>query len=312
MAPLDHRRPGFSRRAHYSIFTGYLVAVLGALLGLALLVLALLRPHSFTGLRVVASEIAAPLGETVARLRGAGRDAAAVVTGFVRAGSQNIALRREVEAARVLQVRAQAVEQENRRLKRLLGLIERERRPVAVGRLIGSTAGSTRRHATLHAGWRQGVRVPMPVRSATGLIGRVLEVGPNTSRVLLVTDGENLVPVRRASDGVAAFSTGRPDGRLVLKLINMGINPLKPGDVFVTSGAGGLYRPNIPVARVETLTRDGAIARVVEDPASAEFAVVEPVFVPPAPPVPQEAGGEASADAASGAATGAGDAADAG
>jgi rod shape-determining protein MreC len=65
-----------------------------------------------------------------------------------------------------------------------------------------------------------------------------------------------------------------------VKLINMGINPLKIGDVFVTSGSGGLYRPNIPVAVVETLTRDGAIARIVSDPAAADFVIVDPVFVP--------------------------------
>ena len=64
----------------------------------------------------------------------------------------------------------------------------------------------------------------------------------------------------------------------MLKLINMGINPLKRGDVFVTSGAGGLYRPGIPVAVVESRTRDGAIARILGDPAAADFVIVEPIF----------------------------------
>ena len=118
----------------------------------------------------------------------------------------------------------------------------------------------------------------MPVRSALGLVGRVLEVGPNTARVLLVTDPENVVPVRRIGDGVVAFSQGRADGRLVLKLVNLGINPLKRGDVFVTSGSGGLYRPGIPVAIVESRTRDGAIARIFSDPAAAEFVQVDRVF----------------------------------
>lgn len=291
MAPSDQRRPGFSRKAHYSIFTGYVVAVLGALLGIGLLVLALVRPDSFVTMRVAAQEIAAPVGAVSARVRHTASTVTSVVFAYVRAGAQNAALRKEVEAARALQIEAQAVAQENRRLKDLLGLIEGEERPVAAARLIGSTGGSTRRFATLHAGSNQGVGVPMPVRSATGLVGRVLEVGPNTSRVLLVTDSENVVPVRRASDGVAAFSTGRADGRLVIRLINMGVNPLKRGDVFVTSGAGGLYRPNIPVAKVETLTRDGAIAQIVEDPATAEFVIVERVFIAPSPkPVEGEAG----------------------
>jgi len=93
-----------------------------------------------------------------------------------------------------------------------------------------------------------------------------------------VTDRANLVPVRRARDGVAGFTAGEVRGGLLLKLINMGINPLRRGDVFVTSGAGGLYRPGVPVAVVERLTRDGAVTRLVEDPAAAEFVIVEPVF----------------------------------
>ncbi|MET0251842.1 MAG: rod shape-determining protein MreC [Novosphingobium sp.] len=284
MPPQSDRRPGFSRRAQYGIFTGYVVAVLGALAGLALLVVALLRPGSFAGLRAGAGEISAPVGAVTASTRHAGNGLYASIAGYVRAGAQNAELRREVEAGRVAAVRMQAVAQENRRLKALLGLIDREGRPVAVARLIGSSAGSTRRFATLAAGRRQGVRAPMPVRSAKGLIGRVLEVGPDTSRVLLITDGENVVPVRRARDDVAAFSTGRADGRLVIKLLNMGINPLKRGDVFVTSGSGGVYRPGIPVAVVETLTRDGAIARLVEDPAAAEFVLVDRVFEAAEPP----------------------------
>jgi rod shape-determining protein MreC len=49
--------------------------------------------------------------------------------------------------------------------------------------------------------------------------------------------------------------------------------------VFVTSGSGGIYRPGIPVAQVESLLSDGAIARIVSDPAASEFVLVEPVFV---------------------------------
>lgn len=286
MAPHERGRPGFSRRAHYSIFTGYVVAVLGAVVGLALVTLALVRPGTFAAPSAAAAELAAPVGRTVATARRGTRQAAALVAAYVNAGAQNARLRREVAAARARRIEMEGIALENRRLKALLELTVREGRPVAVAHLIGSTASSTRRFATLGAGWRDGVRVPMPLRTEIGLVGRVLQVGPNTARVLLVTDPENVVPVRRAVDGVPAFSTGRSDGRLVLRLINLGINPLRKGDVFVTSGAGGLYPPNVPVAVVESLTRDGAIARIAQDPAAAEFVIVTPVFFP-APPPPE-------------------------
>ena len=134
------------------------------------------------------------------------------------------------------------------------------------------------------------------MHSPLGLVGRVLEVADHTSRVLLITDSESMVPVRRARDGIAAFAQGRGDGTIQLRLISLGINPLKPGDVFVTSGSGGLYRPGTAVAVVMELTRDGAIARVLSDPTASEFVSVEPVFAevaampealaPPPPAVP--------------------------
>ena len=278
MAPPSDRRPGFSRRAQYSIFTRYVAAVGGAIVGVILLAIAMFDPGSFGFLRLGAAEVAAPVGTAGAVSRAGSQSLAAKIDDYFDAADKNAAMRRELVAARAQQVQLQVLAQENRRLRALLGVIDPAQPPVAKARLIASTSASTRRFAILGAGSRQGVQPRMPVRSATGLIGRVLEVGPNTARVLLITDAENVVPVRRASDGVAAFSQGRADGRLTLKLINMGINPLKRGDVFVTSGAGGLYPPGVPVAVVTGRTRDGAIAQIVGDPAAADFVLVDRVF----------------------------------
>ena len=57
---------------------------------------------------------------------------------------------------------------------------------------------------------------------------------------------------------------------------------LRPGDIVVTSGTGGIYAPNVAVAYVVKLADDGAIARPLADPATAQFAIVEPIFEPTA------------------------------
>lgn len=278
MPPPSDRRPGFSRRAQFSIFSGYVAAIGGVLGGVVLIAIAIANPGSFAFLRHGANEIVAPAGAVGSAARSSSRGFFQRIGDYIDAGNTNAALRREVAAARVQQVRGAALGEENRRLKALLGVVETSERPVVTTRLVASSSASTRRFAIIGAGSRQGVQVRMPVRGANGLVGRVLEVGPDTARVLLVTDPENVVPVRRASDGVAAFSEGLADGRLRLRLINIGVNPLKRGDVFVTSGSGGIYRPGIPVAQVERLLSDGAIARIVSDPAASEFVLVEPVF----------------------------------
>ena len=118
----------------------------------------------------------------------------------------------------------------------------------------------------------------MPVRSPRGVVGRVLEVGRDSARVLLLTDSQSVLPVRLAQGNVVAFAEGRGDSLLRIRLVNLGINPLKPGDVFVTSGAGGYYRPGIAVAIVAEKTEDGALARIISDPAATDYVAVEAIW----------------------------------
>ena len=122
----------------------------------------------------------------------------------------------------------------------------------------------------------------MPVRSSTGLIGRIVETGRDTARVLLVTDPDNVVPVRRATDGLPAFVQGAANGRIEIRLINSGVNPVHKGDVFVTSGSGGLYPPNIPVAIATDPHHDGAVGHLASDPADVDYVLVFPSFQPAA------------------------------
>ncbi len=278
MAPPTNRRSGHSRRAQYSNFVGYVIAIAGALVGVVLLLISVSNANAFAGLRTAAQDTAAPTAQLAAKGRTSSQGLWDTISGYFVSGSQNALLRREVEQARVRLAELAAVEEENARLKRLLGLMEEEPSPVAAARLIGSTSSSTRRFATLGAGSREGVGIGMPVRSPLGLVGRVLEVGRTSARVLLITDTESVVPVRRASDGIPAFATGRADGTIQLRLISLGINPLKRGDAFVTSGSGGLYRPGIAIAVVTRITVDGAIAQPLSDPGTTEIVVVDPVW----------------------------------
>lgn len=282
MAPPSSRRSGFSKRAQFSVFAAYLLAGAGALLGLGLLMLSLWQPAAFAPLRGVASDAVAPAGQVTATARSGQQSLLGGIAGYFRAGSQNAALREEMELARIRLAEAEAIKSENRRLKALLGLNDKAVKPVAVARLVGSTATSGRRFAYLGAGRTNGVTAGMPVLSDRGVIGRVLETGRNSARVLLLTDSESVLPVRSAKGDVVAFAEGRGDGMLRVRLVNLGINPLKVGDLMVTSGAGGYYRPGVAVAIIAKITNDGGIARLVAEPSATGFVAVEPVYQPEA------------------------------
>lgn len=293
-----NRRSGSSRRAQYTTFLSYLLGGMGAVVGATLLILSLFNPGAFAWLRGAGADATAPASRALAGGKNESRGVIESIGGYFTLGSRNAAMKRELAIAKVRLVEAEATAEENRRLKALLGLMQTDPKPVAASRLIGSTSSSPRRFATIDVGAMDGIFVGMPVRSQLGVVGRVLEVSRNTSRVLLITDSESVVPIRRAKDEVAGFAQGKADGTLQIRLINLGLNPLRKGDTLVTSGSGGLYRPGIPIAVVMTVTSDGAIARVLSDPGATDYVVVDPIWAQqptPAAPPPASAGAPANA-----------------
>ncbi|WP_336963237.1 rod shape-determining protein MreC [Sphingobium aquiterrae] len=275
MARPPSRRPGYDRKAQYGLFASYVIAVTGACVGLLLVVVAIFDPTGFAAIRSGTQEITRPASAGLSNLVSGIGSLDEHVAAYFLAGSQNIGLRRQVDANRTRLIEAAAIEQENIRLKKLLKLVETERDSVVTARLISSSSSSTRRFALLNAGRLQGVQPGMGVRAPEGLVGRIYTAGPNSAQVLLLTDGSNIIPVRRASDNIAALSTGLDDGTLEIRALSAGRNPFKPGDIMVTSGTGGLYKPNVPVAIVVRLRGEAAIAVPLASPARVDAVMVQ-------------------------------------
>jgi rod shape-determining protein MreC len=291
MAPPRNRRPGFSRRAQYGLFFSYVVAAVGVGIAAVLLVMAQVNPTAFAALRSAMAELTAPISSGGAAIERAIAGVPAAIGNYFHVMHENRQLRAQLTRQHDLLMRARTLSYDNRRLRHLLQLRDRTGGTITAARLVSSSASSTRRFALLNAGGRQGVRAGQPVSGPDGLIGRVLETGPDTARVLLLGDAESAVPVRRTRDGVPAIANGRGDGMLDIRAISLGDTVFKAGDVLVTSGTGGLYPPNIPVARIIRRTRDGALAIPFEQPDTLDFAIVQHSFFrapPPAAPVPPQ------------------------
>lgn len=275
-----HRRPGQSRKAQYSLFVAYVIAVTGAVTGLLLAVLSVVDPVGFAQLRVASHEVTAPIARASRSVIGSISGIDDAVSAYVGAGSQNRRLRKELAATRRQLVATSSLQEENRQLKALLKLQEADKTAIANGYLLTSTSTSSKRIALLSIGRNLGVAAGQPVRGADGLIGRILGSGPSVSQVLLITDIDNIVPVRRARDGLPALAYGRGNGDLDIRTLNIANNPFKPGDILVTSGTGGLYPPNIPVAIVIRRQDDGALARPLADPAKVDAVSVLRPYTP--------------------------------
>jgi rod shape-determining protein MreC len=292
VAPQSSARPGWSRRAQYSLFFSFLAAIAGLVLGLGLLALSVMAPRSYAQVRGAALDLTSPVSRSLAGVTSTVSGLFSGAGYYWDAARQNARLKAENEALRQQAIRARAILQENRQLKALIALSETEVQAVAKGRIVGSSLESERRFAVISAGSGDGVAIGMPVRSPEGLVGRIVDAGATAARVLLVSDRANVVPSRLLRNGQPVIATGRGDGTVDLRPIEVGRNPFRRGDIVVTSGTGGLYAPNIAVARVIRLDDDGAIAVPMADPAKVSFALVERPFEAAALPAAEPAEAE--------------------
>ena len=288
MASPRNRRPGYSRRAQYSLFISYVIFIAGVLVGGVLLLISRLDPPAFSALRAGTAEVTAPVSGGVGWVaRGIGSIPGWIGSWFSVHG-ENARLKDQVTRQEQALLRARAIAYENIRLKKLLAVREPGDDDVVNTRVVSSSASSTRRYALVYAGIAQGVHAGMPVRGPDGLIGRVVEAGPDTARVLMIIDPESVIPVRRLKDGAPGFAAGRGDGMLEVRPIAMANGQFAVGDILVTSGTGGIFPPNVPVAKVTERGRDSALATPLARPDVLDYATVMKAFMPPPPPPPTD------------------------
>ena len=292
------RRTSYARREQNLALIGAVVT--GAVLatGLLLLVLSRVNPAYSLRLRGAAVDVVAPFWATVRApfdVLSGGIDTIGDYIGAVprarRLAAENAALRRALQDRNALVA-------ENGALRRLVKVVEPRLGLVAIARFAGASSGSYARTAMVAAGSSEGVFAGQAVRADAGLVGRTVEAGSHAARLLLLTDPNSRVPVLIARTGQPALAVGAA-GRLLEVRDRLGAEvPLRVGDRLVTSGAGGLFAPQIPVAVVVD-PREPPRALPYADPAALDFVAIYRAYLPvpdlpaaapaDAVPVPREA-----------------------
>lgn len=178
---------------------------------------------------------------------------------------ENARLREQNRQLLQWQSHAQALASENRELRRVLAMDVEAPAAVAVGaRVVADTGGPFVHTVLIDAGRRHGVTVGMAAIDERGLVGRVIEVGRNSARLLLLTDFNSKIPamVEPSRDqALLAGDNSREPGLAFLPL-----NPrVSPGDRVVTSGRGGLLPPGLPIGLVSAINNDKIAVRTWVD-----------------------------------------------
>lgn len=147
------------------------------------------------------------------------------------------------------------IEKENERLRQLLGAIPKTTERLLISEIINVDLDPYKQLILLNKGSSSDVYQGQPIIDAQGVMGQVVHVGPMSSTAMLITDASHAIPVQVNRTGLRAiaFGSGKID-QLNLRHLPHNVD-IKEGDLLITSGLGGIFPPNFPVAIISRVER---------------------------------------------------------
>lgn len=192
------------------------------------------------------------------------------VEGYFFAVAENRRLKQKLAELQAWRDEAIALKNINDRYETLLKLKTEPPVPMVTGRAVMDARGPFSNARLLDVGSEAGVKVGNPAVNENGVLGRIVGVTNGASRLLLLTDVESRTPVLVDRTNARAILSG--DGGPYPKLQYLrGREPVKNGDLILTSGDGGLFPRGLPVGvAVQDLKGDWRV-RLFSDQGAIDY-----------------------------------------
>ena len=135
---------------------------------------------------------------------------------------------------------------ENQELRKLLNTVKKDNQKFITAKVISNSGGSYVKTITINVGSNDGVKLGNPVINNWGMIGRIVDLGKNASRVLLTVDINSQIPVYFENSLHRAILAGKNSDLLELKFLKKRVL-LTDKERLMTSGEGGILPRGLPV-----------------------------------------------------------------
>jgi rod shape-determining protein MreC len=203
-----------------------------------------------------------PIQSALDSVAGGVASVAAAITEIDRLRVDNAALRAENDRLAAENARLDEIRRENESLTALLQLRAGFDYTTAAAAVIARESSEFRRLVVLDKGTDAGIAVgDVAVAAGGALAGRVVEVGPDSSKVVLLTDSESTVIGQLTTNAATGQVVGELGGVLIMRQIDSG-ETVTVGDEVVTAGielGGGVrsaYPKGLLVGQVVDVRRD--------------------------------------------------------
>ncbi|MBI5682980.1 MAG: rod shape-determining protein MreC [Deltaproteobacteria bacterium] len=165
------------------------------------------------------------------------------------------------------------------RLKDLFSFAETVPLSFKVCNVIGLNNDGWLRTMAIDKGIEDGITKNMAVLSSSGIIGRVVDVYPAVSKVMLATDPRSAIDVVIQRSRVKGIAEGKGDSKLILKYVQQ-FEDVQIGDMVVSAGIGGIFPKGIVVGEVIKVEKDDdAFFKTIEIKTSVDFRKLEEVLI---------------------------------
>jgi len=154
----------------------------------------------------------------------------------------------KMKVAELTQYRDLYIEEKdiNTRYERLLNLRTEPPVETVTARSVAVSRGPFANNRLIDAGSNKKISFGNPVITDQGLVGRIVGVSPDVSRVLMVTDVTSHVPVMILRSDARAMMSGDGGGYPKLDFVR-GKDSVRVGDQILSSGDGGVFPRGLPV-----------------------------------------------------------------
>jgi rod shape-determining protein MreC len=249
---------------------GRAFAVMVASFALVLLVMNQTGSTAATRFRMAVTDTLAPVVTVVA----APLDALASAGGWLRdiatLRSQNIALKQANTQLLQWQALAKDMEAENRALREMLNVVPAKQNRYITARIVSDMSGPYARSALIGGGAEAGIKKNQAVINEHGLVGRVVDVGDSTSRVLLLSDINSRIPVVAEASGEKTILIGNNNELPTLSYLSPS-TVIAVGERIVTSGDGGVFPRGLAVGVVTQVDKGVVKVQPFVDPSRLEY-----------------------------------------
>ncbi|WP_420585112.1 rod shape-determining protein MreC [Ruegeria sp.] len=168
---------------------------------------------------------------------------------YQRLSEQNRELRSELRLMRAWKEAALQLEQENARLLDLNNVRLDPRLTYVTGVVMADSGSPFRQSVLLNVGERDGITDGWATMDGIGVVGRISGVGPDTARVILLTDASSAIPATIQPSGQTALITGDNTSAPVVEFLE-NRELVRPGDRVVTSGDGGVFPGGLLIGQI--------------------------------------------------------------